>query len=153
MMLRSLSLALLLCVPPTSARACSCIERPPLVDASAMANEVARFAAILDGIVLAVDTARHGVNATIVVQRHWKGALADTVVVHTSFDGGTCGLSFTVGTRYLIFASRESLGWYATICSPSVSWGSEAERRVQLLGRPRSYSTRLAVTSLSVTQP
>ena len=138
-MLASLALLTVLCTSAETSRVCSCIARPPLVDARAMATEAQRFGAVLDGTVVRVSLdSVDGVRATVAVRRRWKGTLADTVVVHTSSGGGTCGLDFQAGTRYLILASEGTTGWHATICSPSISWSAEAERRVGLLSPPGS---------------
>jgi hypothetical protein len=141
MTLGAIALLVSICTPARVGPLCSCIDRPALTTERDMARAVSQFHVVLDGVVASTtpDSANHGLRATIAVRRHWNGAKTDTLVVKTSFDGGTCGVGFTVGTRYLIFASESaSGGWYTSICTPTRSWDREADRLAGLLGPPGS---------------
>ena len=138
MSLAALGIVLSFCAPLTAPTTCSCIERPLLTTELGVANTVKQFGAVFEGRVVAVahDSALYELLASIVIDRGWKGALADTVVVRTSLGIGSCGVAFRVATRYLVFASEGTRGWMTWLCSPTTMWSSDAERIAQLLGPP-----------------
>ena len=140
-----------LCASRTPAPACSCLLGPPLTTRRAVAETVAAFDAVFEGVVVAstveLDSAVRGpgeppyrwreLRATVAVSRRWKGAPADTVVVTTPLQGTMCGVDFAEGGRYLIFASDDGpRGLGTTSCTPTVAWGREAKRLSRLLGPP-----------------
>jgi hypothetical protein len=47
----------------------------------------------------------------------WKGAVDRRVIVTTSRNGASCGYSFQVGERYLVYASSQSTELRASLCS------------------------------------
>jgi hypothetical protein len=74
---------------------------------------------------------------TVLVTERWRGARADTAVVHT---GGSCGPELRVGTSYFIVANRRDP---EVATSPLVVWPCGQTRPIaaagtlrQLLGRP-----------------
>ena len=94
---------------PLVARACSCAPPPAPLVALGEAD------AVFSGTVVA----RHDpcrprpggtwssmdpMEYTIAVLEVWKGELADTVAVRTARSSASCGYSFEIGTRYLIYA-------------------------------------------------
>lgn len=83
---------------------CSCLPPPPPREALAQAG------AVFAGTVVSV-RAREGEGGMgehevrIVPTRRWKGAAADTVVVRTPDNSAACGVAFTPGESYLVYAS------------------------------------------------
>lgn len=92
-------------IPTARARACTCASRP-----------VTEQLAHADIAFVGTPTARHDPNAgaairssadpihyTFTVELAWKGVETDTLTVLTAMDGASCGRSFTLGQRYLVF--------------------------------------------------
>lgn len=144
--------SLSLCSPLPRALPCTCIPGPPLRTQDAVRKAATSFDEIFEGRVLhvadvpdsAVSSAGGGplrwvnLRATVVVQRRWKGASADTVTFTTPQSATMCGLEFATGDRVLIFAAHDSAARLTTSkCSPSLVWSPEAARLAQLLGPPR----------------
>lgn len=131
LLLVSAALAAAPCEP--AAARCSCLPPPPPREALARAD------AVFAGTVLSVEERRgEGGMATLAVRiaptRRWKGAAADTVTVHTPDNSAACGVAFTPGEAYLVYASgADELG--VNLCSRTRPLAG-AEDEVEALGEP-----------------
>ena len=115
MRLRSVSsLALLaLLVAPEPAHACSCVQVPP-------AQAMAEHDAVFEGRVLSVEPASDPsqvMTATLEVVQHWKGVETEQVTVSTAAMESVCGVSFEVGTSWLVYADVENGALRTGLCS------------------------------------
>jgi hypothetical protein len=125
-----------------SVAACQCGPKPPVSEA------LARSPHVFIGVVTAIEPAHtpistsSGVNDLISAQRitlrvgqRWKGASAQTIVLHSLSD---CAFSFTAGQSYLVFAEAS---WFdpgyleATKCLPT-ALRSKASEIIRALGPP-----------------
>ncbi|WP_067185077.1 hypothetical protein [Microtetraspora niveoalba] len=105
---------------PSAACACSCAPRPP--------SELMKgAAAVFTGTVAAVRRVEGGdplgppppLVYTFRADQIYKGAPSATYEVATNADSAACGVNFTVGSRYLVFASAGESGLFDT--DPGVS--------------------------------
>ena len=80
--------------------ACSCTNDPTLEEQVASASMV--FSGLVTDIQPAGD--KSNVLVTITPLRRWKGGLDNPVLVATGMDVGVCGVTFVVGSEYLVFA-------------------------------------------------
>ena len=53
-------------------------------------------------------------KVVLVLDRAWKGALEDSVVIWTGTGSGDCGYPFQVNERYLVFAAAADSGAFST---------------------------------------
>lgn len=86
-----------------------------------------------------VRSSRDPVAATVRVSKVWKGALRDTVTIHTARSSTSCGVGFKKNERYLIYASGSESHWVTNSCSRSARMsGAEKDLRAlrQHLGAP-----------------
>lgn len=96
--------------------ACMCVPpAPPLV-------AMGRADAVFIGRAVRVESAeRHpssgDVTWTFREVVAWKGVLADSVRVHTSESGASCGYGFTSGREYLVYCESDSAGLQTSLCS------------------------------------
>jgi hypothetical protein len=73
----------------------------------------------------------------ILLERVWKGHVADTVYVFSGQGGGDCGFMFTEGVRYILFLYRDPDGRLSThFCSPSGP-SSKLADQIAVLGAPQ----------------
>jgi len=94
---------------PRTARACSC-------EPSDLAARRDAATAVFEGRVRAI--AREGsaevgparLRVTLEVVQTWKGADAEEVVVMTTTDASACGVPFTVGHSFLVYAASDDTG-------------------------------------------
>ena len=88
------------------------------------------------------------VQVTIHVEESWKGAPGDTVRVVTAASGASCGFTFQVGTRYLVYAGAYGDGsaqLATSLCSRThTTWPGDPE--VELLDSIHRIPMHLAVT-------
>ena len=87
-------------VKPIPAMACSCVISPPADVALSEAT------AVFSGEVVEVNKSKDGNGKTIHfnVQEVWKGIDSTTISVFTGNDSASCGIDFTVGKAYLVYA-------------------------------------------------
>jgi len=107
-------------------------------------EELSTAAAVLEGV--AGRQRPYGIRSRsgastvtrVLVERVWKGAVADTLYVFSGSPGGTdCGYEFIDGVRYLLYLYREPEGrWAITICSLSAP-SSSARDQMSVLGPPQ----------------
>jgi hypothetical protein len=101
-----------LSIGPRSARACSCLDPAPV------AEELGRAAAVFEGVVRRVASGRDALEVELEVVRRWKGPVSRSQVVLTPPDEAACGVTFTVGESYLVYAGRQDDGaLLADLCS------------------------------------
>jgi len=85
-------------------------------------------------------------KVVMVLERGWKGALRDSVVVFTGNGAGDCGYLFQVGERYLVFAVASDSGAFATGTCTLTQALAGAGKYLRALGeasiRPRANSIR-----------
>jgi len=113
---------------PRGARACSCIVPPPPSEALAEADAVfeARPFSMNGGTGRAV--------YSFEVDRVWKGEIGDRVEISTALHSASCGRTYQIGTRYLIYARHnDKSGWTDGLCSRTRASDSAAED-FQVLG-------------------
>jgi hypothetical protein len=99
---------------------CSCAIRSPEVS-------LAGAQVVFEGVVAQVEemSGELGQPVTLRVTRAWKGAAADTLVVH---DAHPCGVYFRVGEAYLVYGIRTPDGrLYTTFCARSRLLADAAE--------------------------
>lgn len=119
---------------PASAERCSCLPLPPPGEALAQAD------AVFAGTVVSVETrggdggmGTHEVR--LVPTRRWKGAAGDTVVVRTPDNSAACGVAFSPGEAYLVYASGGEDGLRVSLCSRTRPLAG-ADDEVAALGEP-----------------
>lgn len=99
------------------AHACTCAPSPPTLEA------VAEASAVFQGSILDIKppaTPAGEMVARVSVERVWKRSRTETVVeVHTPSSSAACGLAFTPGSRWLIYADEIEGNLRAVLCSRS----------------------------------
>ncbi len=118
--------ALLLALPDVSGASCACIgAKSPVI-------ELERASAVFSGLVIdqfpMLPCAPSDTTvSSLLVERVWKGDLADTVRVSTT---GLCAYRFTIGTRYLVYARSDDSTLFTSICyrtAPVASAGDDID--------------------------
>jgi hypothetical protein len=125
--------ALLLLVP-RMAEACACLASGPACEAVWQAD------AVFDGTVTTVTPSKGSREVAgrpvvvdekkvrLTVSQSWRGSAAGSVEVVTSASAAECGVDFTPGTRYLVFAHRRPGGQLATsMCSLTAPFDGRGE--------------------------
>jgi hypothetical protein len=56
-------------------------------------------------------------SVEIEIEEAYLGVSGKTVTVRTAMDGPACGFHFVEGERYLVFASKSTLGFHVSLCS------------------------------------
>jgi hypothetical protein len=85
--------------------ACSCAPPPPPKEALAAST------AVFTGKVVAVEKAGDfQIAVTIEVSGAYKGVKEKKVTVYTANNGAACGIGFTKGTSYLVYAREQKRG-------------------------------------------
>ena len=128
-LVRIVLLLLVLCaVGAAEASACSCAGRP---DGPRLADAGAAFVGTLverrelPRLAPLQSSADPFVNVYRVEQVH-KGALGETVEVHTVRSSATCGLDEPVGTRVALYLRATPAGWAAGSCNLTTPEGMAA---------------------------
>lgn len=104
-----------------SAYACSCKESPP-------GQAIAGADAIFEGTVSDKTRGPRGYTYTFLVERSYKGEVAETALVETGFGGGDCGFEYGVGDRALVFGSGRGLTLSSSICASLGTEQADVER-------------------------
>jgi hypothetical protein len=130
---------------PSPALACSCAPAPP--PDVALGESAAVFAGKVVETRIAGSDPFDDLIARIAVDEVWKGDVAETVDVSTAQDGATCGVWFSAGDRWLVYASARDDGSLETyLCSRTVPLeyadegldaAGEADVDLQALGTSR----------------
>lgn len=110
----------------SSARACSC----NMPDA-ATARE--RSAAVFEGRVVSAQSEGDTLTATFRVTQAWKGIDTEEVVVTTIAHESMCGLPFTEGSVWLVYANGSDGAFETGLCHRT-RLRAEAEEDVQAFG-------------------
>ena len=110
---------------PTCAFACSCIAPPPPAEALAAADAV--FAGEVTAVSAPLESGAATINVTFAVTQRWKGPSDATLVVGTSGSSASCGVSFTTGQRYLVYASTSEGQLSTNLCSRTAPLDSAAD--------------------------
>jgi hypothetical protein len=85
--------------------ACSCAPPPPPKEALTAST------AVFTGKVVAVDKAGDfQIAVTIEISGAYKGVKEKKVTVYTADNGASCGVGFTKGTSYLVYAREQMRG-------------------------------------------
>jgi hypothetical protein len=90
------------CLAPSNTLACSCSEIPIEEE---FASSSAVFSCVVTGVEVVQETCENDVEVTVNVMDCWKGDVEGVTRVYTAIAGDCCGLSFTEGEEYLIFAT------------------------------------------------
>lgn len=148
-------LILLLAIASSPALACSCLAPGDAIEAAGEAD------AVFAGTVLRQEATdrradsplmariksffgmqvRHGPDErrfALEVDEPFKGIESSTIEVVTSADSASCGYSFQVGRKYLVFAQREEGRLWVSLCSataPADSVPVADLARLRALGR------------------
>ncbi|EYF05656.1 hypothetical protein [Chondromyces apiculatus] len=123
------SAALAILSPTNDALACRCT--PPRTVAIAMKDATAVF----KGKVTAVVKGAAPGSTLLVkfdVSTSWKGPPGATIEVRTASDGAACGLYFTEGAEWLVYASTNDGALSTGLCSRSKPLADAAEDLAQL---------------------
>jgi len=124
-------LALGWCAAPRVARACSCIAPPAPEEAFENADAV--FEARPFGMSADDRQARYRFE----VDRVWKGPIGPQVEIITARHSATCGRTYQVGAKYVVYAQRDQDGeWSDNLCSRTRGSRSAAED-LEVLGAGR----------------
>jgi hypothetical protein len=126
--------ALVLLLPTSGARACTCgelLDPEPAFDASD---------AVFEATVQAVRVAGTEREVDMTVVRSWKGVQTRSVVVWTFASEALCGYPFQIGGSYLVYAVDTSgLGsdprWSTSVCRRTRPMSEAAEDLAFLSGR------------------
>ncbi|MFD8561332.1 hypothetical protein ACFV1N_28955 [Streptosporangium canum] len=109
-----LLVAATLAITPGTACACSCVPFEPKA-------QMEQSAAVFTGTVTAVRQVEGGplgprppIVYTFHADQVYKGRADAAFQVATNSDGASCGYSFDIGTRYLVFASTGQTGMFDT---------------------------------------
>ena len=100
--------------------ACECYKR------NDFEQEFSFSKAILVGEVVEIDQSKPDAIVTFKVEKMWKGAKSETIVVRTNNQGKTCGFIFTRGEKYLVYAYEEG-ALRTSICTRTREVKSAAE--------------------------
>ncbi len=163
----------------TTAAACSCVP------SGTVAHEYSLFDAVFLGRVVTIEGIQppnlpRRKKVTFVVEEAFKGVAGNEMVVETGTSDADCGVGFSKGGRYLVYASRQSSSdslapWGVSLCSRTrSSWRAKKDlkalRKLKMSGDPgpspaasesHSYSKYVAaassvshtVTSFTCTRP
>ncbi len=120
----------LLLALPARGESCTCIAQPPICQSFWAADQV--FA----GEVLAVDAAEHVLEGRrlslhrvrVRVERSWRGEDRGDVEVFTQSTGAMCGYNFTIGEKYLIFASSRDAAIHVSLCGATRKYRDAREQ-------------------------
>ena len=93
--------------------------------------------AVFSGVVAKIDQAPYSISVTFKVERSWKGALPNQVVVLTGRGGGDCGYLFEMGQRYLVYAYGSNVSSLGTNICQRTAMLSESSDDLKILGKPR----------------
>ena len=85
---------------PPPLLACSCAPPPP------PATALEEVAAVFRGTVTTIERVDARVRVTFALAAVWKGPVGETIDVFTWLDGLACGVFFTVGGDYLVYAEQ-----------------------------------------------
>jgi hypothetical protein len=111
MVVLALVIVVLTVTNPPPAVACSCVQPPPPQAAVGQAD------AVFAGSVVTIQrTGQAGAAliAEIEVDEVWTGEVFETVTVTTAAASATCGVNFTTGTRWLVYAELDDSGGLRT---------------------------------------
>jgi hypothetical protein len=97
--------------------ACSCIGSG--TPGTSLRSAVSVFAGKVTSVKTAEPAGRsiNSVRVTFEVSRVWKGAKTPTIVAETARDSASCGVSFSTGEEYLVYADGKSAALQVSLCS------------------------------------
>jgi hypothetical protein len=122
------------------ASACDCAPPPPVAKAVEAAAAV-----FLGEVVKLEETAGQQHLVSLKVENSWKGIGDNQVTVSTAKNGATCGYSFRVGKRYLVYAHAGPKGGplHVSLCSRTrTAEEAEASEDFKLLGDGKAARDR-----------
>jgi hypothetical protein len=89
---------------PSEVLACSCVK--PL----SVEEQMSHSDTVFVGRVLEVEASKANTKAVrFEVSEIWKGAEEAQIIIYTGSGGGDCGISFTEGTEYLVYAQTSTM--------------------------------------------
>ena len=139
--------AIALLALPRGARACSCMMPPPPGEALAQAD------AVFEARPFSMSNDERRAYYSFEVDRVWKGAIGSRVEIATALHSAACGRSYQIGTRYVIYARRNTDGeWVDGLCSRTRASRS-AEEDLQVLGPGHSPISAEPVPDGGGTEP
>jgi hypothetical protein len=118
--------ALLLSNVP-DARACTCVRPPPPREA------LAEAAAVFEGKVTSISTTPvpgsypQLLEVEFEVTQVWKGQISRKAILRTATNDAACGIPFTVGTLYLVYAHDQQQTLLASLCSRTAASAAATE--------------------------
>ncbi|PIC62697.1 hypothetical protein CSV79_15735 [Sporosarcina sp. P13] len=136
---------------PIPTAACSCVIAPPADVALSEAT------AVFSGEVVEVKKSNRDDGKTIHfnVREIWKGIDSPTISVFTGNDSASCGIDFTVGKEYLVYAhTMESNGksiLSTTLCDRTAELANAADD-IALIGEGQIVKQTEQTTDSSTTQ-
>jgi hypothetical protein len=75
-------------------------------------------------------------RADMLVSDSWKGLSTSAITVLSSF-GLNCGVSFTTGVDYMVYATSSPVGWRTSTCAGTVELADAAPDLAFLAPRPK----------------
>jgi MYXO-CTERM domain-containing protein len=152
----TVAIATTIVLAPRQSEACSCARPPEPQVALARADAV--FVAEIQSVV------REGASTLVRarVKRAFKGVgvkAGKTVEIHTGLGGGDCGVRFTAGSSWLVYAHEPSLadphapkGLHAGLCSRTTELANAA-KDLEALDAPKDAGAPSSASSASPPSP
>ncbi|MCA9709955.1 MAG: hypothetical protein KDK70_29215 [Myxococcales bacterium] len=131
------------------ARACSCLAPPPPEEALETA------AAVFEARPFGMSGDSRQARYRFEVDRVWKGDVEPRVEITTALHSATCGRSYQMGTRYVVYAQRDQSGQLTdNLCSRTrTSRGAAEDLELLGAGRPPLDPATLPSSADAGTQP
>jgi hypothetical protein len=108
--------------------ACSCLAP------GTPQEELAKFDVVFLGSVNRVTPQNDGnVQVDVQVQTIWKGQLGSNTAIFTANNSAACGVEFTAGTAYVVYASQSEGQLFSSLCSRTAN-ATDATADIQALG-------------------
>lgn len=104
-----------------SAYACSCVIESP-------DQGIAEADAIFTGTIVEKSTIPRGYAYELLVERSYKGEVADVALVESGFGGGDCGIEYGEGDQALVFAAKLDGTLSSSICASYGAGLADVER-------------------------
>lgn len=113
---------------PRGARACSCVVPPPPEQALAEAD------AVFEARPFSMSNDDLRARYSFEVDRVWKGEVPSRVEISTALHSATCGRTYQIGTKYVVYARRSANGELTDHLCTRTRASSSAAEDLQVLG-------------------
>ena len=127
----SFALVIFLFVSAEKSYACSCIVTPEPLKKQ-IENSYSGADAVFSGEVIEIKESPANKYEFIVkfkVAQNWKGEVGREITITTGKDSAMCGYNFTVGQKYLVYASGLKDNLSTTNCSRTAGLGKKSDAK------------------------